>query len=509
MKKKYSLWMRLSILFILILVILVSLFYGIFLSQNAKIMQRNEQDLLRSTATPLSYDDLIISSLTENKTDTRLQERMTQLTNSYNFDFIVVLNMEGNRLTHPDPNEIGKHFKGGDEVKALEGKAFYSTSEGTLGTSLRYFTPVYSTKNGHQIGAIVIGIKQTRLSELVEKSRKKYSASLIFSALIGLLMAALVAYYLKRQLHDLEPGEAYRLIEERNAMLEETKDAVFFINLSGKILLSNRAAAAMVNDSHEQFNPQQSLFDFFPTLKESNFERKVSRNFRFNNKDYIISSAPVNVNRKKIGYILFFRNATDTIFVLDQLANTTAYATSLQTQTHEFMNKLHVIYGLVDLEAYEELRLYLESILQPDTAFLNQLTLLIKDPILASFFIGEREKFSERKSKLMIDIQSEIALILPDETRGILINLLRFINLHLLQSTLPEIVDLTLESKENDLTVTYRLPISFMPKTSVDYLFNDYYFKQLLIDLPGKFEVIEKDAYLYFHLIYEGKDGQH
>lgn len=508
MKKKYSLWMRLSILFILILVILVSLFYGIFLSQNAKIMQRNEQDLLRSTATPLSYDDLIISSLTENKTDTRLQERMTQLTNSYNFDFIVVLNMEGNRLTHPDPNEIGKHFKGGDEVKALEGKAFYSTSEGTLGTSLRYFTPVYSTKNGHQIGAIVIGIKQTRLSELVEKSRKKYSASLIFSALIGLLMAALVAYYLKRQLHDLEPGEAYRLIEERNAMLEETKDAVFFIDTTGAILLANRAASSMVA-SKQPLIAQQSIYTFFPTLKEENFDRKVSRNFRFHNKDYLISSAPVNVKHNKIGYLLFFRNATDTILVLDQLANTTAYATSLQTQTHEFMNKLHVIYGLVDLAAYEELRLYLESILQPDTAFLNQLTLLIKDPILASFFIGEREKFAERKSKLTIDIQSEIALILPDETRGILINLLRFINLHLLQSTLPETVDLTLQSKENDLTVTYRLPISFMPKPSVDYLFNDYYFKQLLIDLPGKFEVIEKDAYLYFHLIYEGRDGQH
>ena len=40
------------------------------------------------------------------------------------------------------------------------------------------------------------------------------------------------------------------------------------------------------------------------------------------------------------------------------------------------MNKLHVIYGLVDLEAYEELQIFLQSILKPDTEFIQQVTLL-------------------------------------------------------------------------------------------------------------------------------------
>ncbi|MCC9746391.1 Two-component sensor histidine kinase, malate, partial [Streptococcus agalactiae] len=37
---------------------------------------------------------------------------------------------------------------------------------------------------------------------------------------------------------------------------------------------------------------------------------------------------------------------------MDQLAHTTAYASALQAQTHQFMNQLHVIYGLADIEYY-------------------------------------------------------------------------------------------------------------------------------------------------------------
>ena len=61
--------------------------------------------------------------------------------------------------------------------------------------------------------------------------------------------------------------------------------------------------------------------------------------------------APINVDQKRIGWIVFLRNATESLFVMDQLANTTAYASALQSQSHEFMNKLHVIYGLADLKS--------------------------------------------------------------------------------------------------------------------------------------------------------------
>ena len=45
-----------------------------------------------------------------------------------------------------------------------------------------------------------------------------------------------------------------------------------------------------------------------------------------------------------------------------------------ETQSHEFMNKLHVIYGLADLKAYDELKIYLDDILTPEKEFSHRLS---------------------------------------------------------------------------------------------------------------------------------------
>ena len=38
------------------------------------------------------------------------------------------------------------------------------------------------------------------------------------------------------------------------------------------------------------------------------------------------------------------------------------------------MNKLHVIYGLADLKAYDELKIYLDDILTPEKEFSHRLS---------------------------------------------------------------------------------------------------------------------------------------
>ena len=61
------------------------------------------------------------------------------------------------------------------------------------------------------------------------------------------------------------------------------------------------------------------------------------------------------------------------------------YASALQSQSHEFMNKMHVIYGLVDLEDYEAPKHYLADLLKPEKEFAQRLAILVRNPILAGF----------------------------------------------------------------------------------------------------------------------------
>lgn len=497
MKKRLSLSAILSLLFVGTFIVTVSVFYGTISLQTKRLMEKQEQELLQETSQQLAKDSKVIAALENKKASLALQTRLDDLTKLYDLDFIVVMDMDSIRLTHPDRSQIGKTFQGGDQAPALKGQENLSTSKGTLGESLRYFVPVYSS--GTQIGVVAVGLKLTSLSTIIKASRRQYTVTLVICSLLGVLLTFLVSLYLKRQLHNLEPQEIYQLLEERNAMLEEAKDPVFVVNLEKKIQLTNIAGKEL--GSLKAPLEGKNLQSVLTNSLYIDFKQKTEQLYRQNGKDYLVSVSPIVVNHRKIGYIIFLRNVSESLFVLDQLASTTAYASALQSQSHEFMNKLHVIYGLVDLKEYGELKIYLESILKPEQELLNRFSLLIKEPVIAGFFIGDREKFAERKTRLEVDVHSEIPPSVKKERLDLLINLYRFIDLALLKEKLPEVLQVTLNYEENQLETIYQLPREETLKIHLRSAFQEFYFQQLLQDRKATFSVVEASNFLQIKLI--------
>ncbi|QIB27950.1 hypothetical protein G3A45_12120 [Caloranaerobacter azorensis] len=59
--------------------------------------------------------------------------------------------MEGIRYSHPNPKRIGQKFLGGDQYKVIKnGETYISKATGTLGKSMRAFTPIYDLENKKQ-----------------------------------------------------------------------------------------------------------------------------------------------------------------------------------------------------------------------------------------------------------------------------------------------------------------------------------------------------------------------
>lgn len=491
MKKGLRLWSLLTLVFTLVLLVVSSLLYSLILHQNALLVRRNEESLLLSVGRQLAIDPQVTDALTANQPSQELETFSKKVSQIYELDFIVVMNMQAIRLTHPDVKQIGKHFEGGDETTALQGKKHISVGQGTLGRSLRGFVPVYSLTNKKQIGVIALGIRMQSLSTLVKNSRQGYFLGLLLSIIISVLAATGLAYYLKRQLHNLEPKEISRLLEERNAMLEESKDAVIVLDLKQQINLANIAANELYQkmSGHQDSLVGKSLNDLILQPAAIDLRRNVEQFYRQNGQDFLFSSAPIIVEKKQIGWIIFLRNATESLFVMDQLANTTAYATALQSQSHEFMNKLHVIYGLADLKAYEELKIYLNDILTPEKEFSHRLSFLVQNPQLAGFLIGERQKFLERKTQLLIEITPEIPKNQAEiETRS-LINLYRYIHHVLLQMNLPEKMQMELQYKNDLLTTSYLIELENATAENLKTSFDSNYFQQLLLDQQATFKL--------------------
>ncbi|MCB5953183.1 sensor histidine kinase [Enterococcus sp. BWT-B8] len=489
MKKSISLWLLLSIIFIVTLLTTNTILYGLILKENTDRVQKEEEQLLLSVGKQVALEPEIKSALLINESSDALEQYTLDIAEIYNFDFVVIMNMEGIRLTHPSISKIGQPFEGGDETTAMSGKEHISISKGTLGDSLRGFVPIF--EDSKQIGVVALGIKLTSLDTLVKASRERYAFSLIISVGIALFTSTLVAYYLKRQLLNLEPKEITKLLEERNAMLNETKDVVVVIDRLGKITLANTAAKEFYlqlggnSDSLEG----QLVDALIQDKAQLNFTRNAEQLYRQNGQDYLFYIAPILVRKQAVGSIIFLRDATESLFVMDQLASTTSYVSALQNQSHEFMNKLHVIYGLVDLAAYNELKIYLNDILNPEETFTNSLSILVKNPMIAVFLVGEQEKFSKYGIDLAIELFSELPDYLDQKKTITIISLYRYIHHVLLQQELPEKLPVTIDCTSNLLTSSYILTDSTINTDKLSVFFQENYFKELLKDAEGTFTI--------------------
>ncbi len=182
------------------------------------------------------------------------------------------------------------------------------------------------------------------------------------------------------------------------------------------------------------------------------------------------------------------REAVKAIYTLDQLAYTTAYASALQAQTHKFMNQLHVIYGLVDIAYYDQLKIYLDSILEPENEIITSLSVLVKEPLLASFLIGEQDKYQELNVHLKMDVLSEIPHSATKKQLNHCLMIYRFIHTNLLTILRPKSLVLSIRYEQNQLSSYFTLTDDWIDLDRVQPIFELPYFQQLLTDTNSQFQ---------------------
>lgn len=109
-------------------------------------IKHQETHLLTATGKMLAKNKGIKQVLTDNVPNEDINQFTVDISKTYKLDYVVAMNMNGIRLTHPNLEKIGKPFQGGDENQVLKGKEVISTARGSLGKSLRYLIPVYNGK---------------------------------------------------------------------------------------------------------------------------------------------------------------------------------------------------------------------------------------------------------------------------------------------------------------------------------------------------------------------------
>ena len=409
-KRLWNLWKTITLL-VCTVVIFSLLVTDILISHNVERTTEDSQaEKAKTIAHIVANDSIVIDGLI-GKTDTAaIQTYTNRILKNTGVQFIVVMDMNGIRKSHPNPQKIGHHFIGGDEGPALKGKEHVSLAEGTLGISMRVFVPIFS-ETGEQLGAVAVGISADNVKERVKESRHIIYIGVGVGVLVGMIGAILLARHIKKSLFGLEPHRIAKILEERNTMLQSVKEGIIAVDKEANVTLINNEAKRLFKKSglEEDFiGKDVELYMPNSRIKEVLQTGEVQLNEEQNiyGITIVTNRVPLYVKGEIVGAIATFRDKTEIRKLAEELTGIRLYAEALRAQSHEFMNKMHVVLGLTHMKQYEELQKYISGMVSEHQYEIGGIMKRIKSPVFAGFLLGKLSYAREKNIKLIISEDS-------------------------------------------------------------------------------------------------------
>lgn len=409
-KRLWNLWKTITLL-VCTVVIFSLLVTDILISHNVERTTEDSQaEKAKTIAHIVANDSIVIDGLIGKADTAAIQTYTNRILKNTGVQFIVVMDMNGIRKSHPNPQKIGHHFIGGDEGPALKGKEHVSLAEGTLGISMRVFVPVFS-ETGEQLGAVAVGISADNVKERVEESRHIIYIGVGVGVLVGIIGAILLARHIKKSLFGLEPHRIAKILEERNTMLQSVKEGIIAVDKEANVTLINNEAKRLFKKSglEEDFiGKDVELYMPNSRIKEVLQTGEVQLNEEQNiyGITIVTNRVPLYVKGEIVGAIATFRDKTEIRKLAEELTGIRLYAEALRAQSHEFMNKMHVVLGLTHMKQYEELQKYISGMVSEHQYEIGGIMKRIKSPVFAGFLLGKLSYAREKNIKLIISEDS-------------------------------------------------------------------------------------------------------
>ncbi|MCD7055796.1 sensor histidine kinase [Escherichia fergusonii] len=413
-----------AVLFSVLLVV-----HLIYFSQISDMTRDALTDKALAVARSLAHSPEIRNGLQKSPTESGIQTFAEAVRKRNDLLFIVVTDMQGLRHSHPEAQRIGQQFKGDDILLALKGQENVDVNRGFLAQALRVFTPVYD-ENHRQIGVVAIGMELSRVAEQINNSRWSIIWSILFGMLVGLIGSLVLVKVLKRILFGLEPYEISALFEQRQAMLQSMKEGVIAVNHKGEVTLINDAAQQLLNYHTSQDDAHLStlshawaqVVDLSDVLRDGISRRDEEKTVK--DRLLLINTVPIRIDGEIIGAISTFRDKTEVRQLMQRLDGLVNYADALRERSHEFMNKLHVILGLLHLKCYQQLEEYILKTANNYQEEIGSLLGKIKPPEIAGFLISKISRTTDAGHSLIISNESLVPDTASEEQKAVLITVL-------------------------------------------------------------------------------------
>lgn len=413
LKKKYKTLTRLMLIMtgLVVISLLVTSFFMI------EYIKKREDEIIRqkiyATAKVVANDNRVKDDIKHHRKTLAIQKFANRVMEETGTDFVVITDETFTRYSHPINEFVGKNFSNIEDISStFHSGDHYSKQSGVLGDGLRFFTAI-KDDDGNNIGVVCVGYTKETVKKQILHSQEKILFGLLIGIVVAITLAIVYNNRLKRILLNYEPEEiAYNYIE-KNLISDHVSEGIIAINMNKKVIVKNSSANQILDKAGyskvkkgEQI-PDKLFEIFFRDIIEEN---QTSRDelIVLNHIEVLVNRNAIYQNGKLYGGVVTLRDQSEMKKLITELSGTEKYNDSLREQSHHFMNKLHVLHGLIEMKSYDEVEKYISYLKDDYHEKIGYISESIKVPAIAGFLLAKVREAKQKNISLLIDPDSRI-----------------------------------------------------------------------------------------------------
>ncbi|MBP1962923.1 two-component system sensor histidine kinase DctS [Paenibacillus aceris] len=319
-------------------------------------------------------------------------------------DYIVVMDMAGIRWSHPASSRIGEVSQGSDEHSAFAEHTYLSKANGEQGTAIRAFVPVMNEEH-EQVGVVLVGELVPGLAGVILAMRGQIYVTVLLSLLFGVWGSWMLSRHIKEQMFQLEPEEIAQLLVERTATFNAMHEGVIAIDRWENITVFNDKAKSMLQIVGDVLGrPIREV------LPDTRLPEILQLNHPIFNQEIYVGGmqifsnrVPIKLGHQTVGAVAIFQDRTEVTKIAEELTGVKAFVDALRVQNHEYMNKLHTIGGLIQLDHKQKALDYLFQTMEAQSELSGFVSSKIADENVAGLLIGKISRGKELGIEVRLD----------------------------------------------------------------------------------------------------------
>ena len=331
-------------------------------------------------------------------------------------DYIVVLDMEHRRLSHPIKKRIGQVSTTVDENAAFVEHYYISKVKGELGQVVRAFAPIMNDEH-KQIGVVVVGYSLPTILDIIDSIRTEIIIVTVLSLFFGAWGAWVLGRHVKKQMFGLEPHEIAKLYVERTETFNAMHEGIIAIDNELNVTIFNKKARKILGVNENDLIGR-SIYDILPDTRLPeilDFNKPIyNRELYVNHHTIMSNRVPIEVNNETVGAIAIFQDRTEVKKLAEELTGVQEFVQALRIQNHEHKNKIHTIAGLLQLGHFTQAVDFIVELKEKQDELSQFFEERIKNENIAGLLLSKINHGKELGIQVEIDMNSQL-LYLPEQ----------------------------------------------------------------------------------------------